>query len=116
MACGRRGRRASAICHAGPDETPGPTAYDLSRARDIASTFQLFVTLEIERIIVDMTNLHGARKYSDDGWRAMNATDLRAYVGLLILAGVYRSRGEAAASLWDAESRAAGPCSAPPCR
>ena len=34
----------------------------------------------------------------------MDATDLRAYVGLLILAGVYRSRGEAAASLWDAES------------
>ena len=34
----------------------------------------------------------------------MDETDLRAYVGLLILAGVYRSPGEAAASLWDAES------------
>ncbi|KAF0043668.1 hypothetical protein F2P81_005005 [Scophthalmus maximus] len=33
----------------------------------------------------------------------MNETDLRAYVGLLILAGVYRSRGEAAVSLWKAE-------------
>ncbi|XP_055772314.1 piggyBac transposable element-derived protein 4-like [Salvelinus fontinalis] len=57
----------------------------------------------IERIIVDMTNLQGVRKYGD-GWRPMDSTDLRAYVGLLILAGVYRSRGEAAASLWDAES------------
>ncbi|XP_045074426.1 piggyBac transposable element-derived protein 4-like, partial [Coregonus clupeaformis] len=37
-------------------------------------------------------------------WKAMDSTDLRAYVGLLILAGVYRSRGEAASSLWDAES------------
>ena len=34
----------------------------------------------------------------------MHATDLRTYVGLLILVGVYRSRGEATASLWDAES------------
>ena len=34
----------------------------------------------------------------------MDATDLRAYIGLLILAGVYKSRGEAAASLWDAQS------------
>ncbi|XP_038841602.1 piggyBac transposable element-derived protein 4-like, partial [Salvelinus namaycush] len=80
-----------------------PTAYAASRALDIASAFRLFVTPAIERIIVDMTNLQGVRKYGD-GWRPMDSTDLRAYVGLLILAGVYRSRGEAAASLWDAES------------
>ncbi|KAE8280226.1 hypothetical protein D5F01_LYC20780 [Larimichthys crocea] len=34
----------------------------------------------------------------------MDEIDLHAYMGLLILAGVYRSRGEATASLWDAES------------
>ncbi|XP_042170595.1 piggyBac transposable element-derived protein 4-like [Oncorhynchus tshawytscha] len=84
-------------------QTPGPTAYAATQARDIASAFHLFVTPAIERIIVEMTNLHGARKYGD-GWRPMDATDLHAYLGLLILAGVYRSRGEAAASLWDAES------------
>ncbi|XP_052360982.1 piggyBac transposable element-derived protein 4-like [Oncorhynchus keta] len=98
-----RHRGSLAICHAGPDQTPGPTAYATTQARDIASAFHLFVTPAIERIIVEMTNLHGARKYGD-GWRPMDATDLRAYLGLLILAGVYRSRGEAAASLWDAES------------
>ncbi|XP_038854958.1 uncharacterized protein LOC120052200 [Salvelinus namaycush] len=86
-----------------PGETPGPTAYAALRTRDIASTFHLFVTPAIERINLEITNLHGARKYGD-GWRAMDATDLRAYVGLLILAGVYKSRGEAAASLLDAES------------
>ncbi|XP_071029739.1 piggyBac transposable element-derived protein 4-like [Oncorhynchus clarkii lewisi] len=102
VAYGRR-RGALAICHVGPDQTPGPTAYAATQARDIASAFHLFVTPAIERIIVEMTNLHGASKYGD-GWRPMDATDLRAYVGLLILAGVYRSRGEAAASLWDAES------------
>ncbi|XP_020359447.1 piggyBac transposable element-derived protein 4-like [Oncorhynchus kisutch] len=79
----------------------GPLA--ICRTRDIASAFHLFVTPAIGRIIVEMTNLHGARKYGD-GWRPMDTTDLRAYLGLLILAGVYRSRGEAAASLWDAES------------
>ncbi|XP_052379270.1 piggyBac transposable element-derived protein 4-like [Oncorhynchus keta] len=99
-----RKRWSSAICHAGPDDTPGPTAYGLSRTCDIVSTFHLFVTPEIERIIVDMTNLHGVRKYGDNGWRAMDATDLRACIWLLILAGVYRSQGEAAASLWDVES------------
>ena len=34
----------------------------------------------------------------------MDENDLRAYVGLLILVGVYRSRVEATASLWNAKS------------
>uniref|UniRef100_A0A3B4APE2 PiggyBac transposable element-derived protein domain-containing protein n=1 Tax=Periophthalmus magnuspinnatus TaxID=409849 RepID=A0A3B4APE2_9GOBI len=57
----------------------------------------------IEKIILEMTNLEGFLKYGDS-WKKMDETDLRTYLGLLILAGVYRSRGEAAASLWDAES------------
>ncbi|CAB1444156.1 unnamed protein product [Pleuronectes platessa] len=36
----------------------------------------------------------GNRKYCD-GWKGMDETDMRTYVGLLILAGVYRSRSEA---------------------
>ncbi|XP_062414083.1 piggyBac transposable element-derived protein 4-like isoform X2 [Pungitius pungitius] len=83
--------------------TPGPTEEAASRATDIASTFRLFVTPAIEDIVLEMTNLEGRRRYGDD-WKGMDRVDLRAYVGLLILAGVYRSRGEAAASLWDAES------------
>lgn len=61
--CGRH--RARVICHAGPDETPGPTAYAVTR--DIASTFHRFVTPAIERIILEMTNLHRVRKYGE-GW------------------------------------------------
>ncbi|XP_047197199.1 piggyBac transposable element-derived protein 4-like [Hippoglossus stenolepis] len=82
---------------------PGPTTHATSRTRDLASTFCLFVTPTVENIILEMTNREGRRKYGDD-WKGMDETDLHAYVGLLILAGVYRSRGEAAASLWDAES------------
>ncbi|XP_022609640.1 piggyBac transposable element-derived protein 4-like, partial [Seriola dumerili] len=83
--------------------TPGPTRYAVSHAHDIVSTFYLFITPAIEKIILEMTNLEGFCKYGDS-WKKMDETDLQAYLGLLILAGVYRSRGEAAASLWDAES------------
>ncbi|CAJ1083086.1 piggyBac transposable element-derived protein 4-like [Xyrichtys novacula] len=82
---------------------PGPTEYSLVHARDIASAFFMFVTPSIERIILEMTNLEGRRKIGD-GWKRMDAVDLRAYMGLMLLAGVYRSRGMATASLWDAES------------
>lgn len=34
----------------------------------------------------------------------MDVTDQHAYMGLLTLAGVYRSRGETASSLWNAET------------
>ncbi|XP_056267070.1 piggyBac transposable element-derived protein 4-like, partial [Pseudoliparis swirei] len=86
-----------------PPSLRGPTAYAKSHARDAASTFRMFVTPAVERIVLEMTNLEGSRKYGD-GWKGMDETDLRAYMGLLILAGVYRSRGEALSSLWDAES------------
>ena len=87
-----------------PEGPPrGPTAYAVSHARDILSTFLLFVTPRIERLVLDVTNREGYLKRGDE-WRAMDATDLRAYIGLLILAGVYKSRGKAAASLWDAQS------------
>ncbi|KAL7399436.1 hypothetical protein ABVT39_024263 [Epinephelus coioides] len=58
---------------------------------------------ELEALILDHTNREGVRRRGDD-WREMDSVALRAYMGLLILAGVYRSRGEAAASLWDADS------------
>ncbi|XP_046872053.1 piggyBac transposable element-derived protein 4-like, partial [Hypomesus transpacificus] len=86
------------------ERTPrGPTAYAVSHALDIVSAFLLFVTPQIETVILDETNREGYLKRGEE-WKAMDASDLRAYIGLLILAGVYKSRGEAAASLWDAQS------------
>lgn len=83
--------------------TPGPTRSAISHAHDIVSTFQLFITPAIENIILEKTNLEGFCKYRHS-WKRMDETDLHAYSGLLILAGVYRSGGQATASLWDAES------------
>ncbi|XP_053296890.1 piggyBac transposable element-derived protein 4-like [Pleuronectes platessa] len=83
--------------------SPGPTMQAKYGAGDIASTFSLFITPMVEDIILENTNREGRRKYGDE-WREMYEVDLLAYIGLLILAGVYRSRGEAAASLWHPEN------------
>ncbi|KRZ53373.1 hypothetical protein T02_13840 [Trichinella nativa] len=50
-----------------------------------------------------MTNLKG-RSCSPETWKPLDVTDSRANIGLLILARVNRSRGEATKSLWNAEN------------
>ncbi|XP_036958596.1 piggyBac transposable element-derived protein 4-like [Acanthopagrus latus] len=65
--------------------------------------FELFLTDSIKNIVVNMTNLEGKRVYKDN-WKEVTQTDMNAYMGVLILAGVYRSRNESTSSLWDAES------------
>ncbi len=37
-------------------------------------------------------------------WNEVDRTDIEAYIGLLILCGVYKSRNENVASLWDADT------------
>lgn len=52
-----------------------------------------------------MTNLYGVRKYKDS-WKNIDLATLHAYFGLLLLAGVYRSKGECMTELWnDARGR-----------
>ncbi|XP_028820478.1 piggyBac transposable element-derived protein 4-like [Denticeps clupeoides] len=80
---------------------PGPTHYAVSRVYELSDSFDLFITEEIFAIITNCTNLYGRRK--DPQWQDLDGTTIRAYIGLLLLAGVYRSRGEAIRSLWDAE-------------
>ncbi|XP_026464487.1 piggyBac transposable element-derived protein 4-like [Ctenocephalides felis] len=47
-----------------------------------------------------MTNLYGLRKFKET-WENIDLVTLRAYFGLLLLAGVYRSKGECMTELWD---------------
>ncbi|XP_034060484.1 piggyBac transposable element-derived protein 4-like isoform X1 [Gymnodraco acuticeps] len=77
---------------------PGPTRYAITIIDDVESSFNLFFTAEIISSIVDMTNLQGGRSVAN--WSDVDATDIRAYIGLLILAGVYKSKGESTRSLW----------------
>ena len=81
---------------------PGPTRYAITRIDDVESSFNLFFTAEIISSIVDMTNLQGGCSVAN--WSDVDATDIRAYIGLLMLAGVYKSKGESTRSLWDDHS------------
>ncbi|XP_025760986.1 piggyBac transposable element-derived protein 4-like [Oreochromis niloticus] len=83
--------------------TSGPTRFAITRVDDIDVTFQLFISPPIERIILDMTNLEGRRVFQEK-WKPLDRTDLHAYIGILILAGVHRSKGEATESLCNEEN------------
>lgn len=77
----------------------GPTTYASARATDSLASF-LMIIEPIEKIVLDMTNLYGRRRYKDK-WIDLDIFTMRAYYGLLLLAGVYRSRGEDISELWD---------------
>lgn len=77
---------------------PGPTRYAVSHVEDIEPSFELFVTPSIEKYCASDDKFRG------DSWKDLGVTDLKADIGLLILARVYRSNVEATASLWNAET------------
>lgn len=77
----------------------GPTAFATARCYDPLSSFSLFIE-PIENFVVDMTNKYGLNRYKEK-WKAVDVTTMRAYYGLLLLAGVYRSKGEDVTELWD---------------
>ncbi|XP_048879142.1 piggyBac transposable element-derived protein 4-like isoform X3 [Brienomyrus brachyistius] len=80
--------------------TPGPTRFCISQAQDIASTFMSFFPESMENIIIDMTNLEGEKRFSND-WQKLTATEFKAFMGLLILAGGFQSSKESIGKLWD---------------
>jgi len=93
--------------------TPGPTHYAVVRVDNIESAFDLFFTTAIIDLIVGMTNLNGCRSLKN--WTDADSTELRACIGPLILAGVFRSKGDTTLYLWDerrgrAIFRATMPC------
>ncbi|XP_070604145.1 NADH dehydrogenase (ubiquinone) complex I, assembly factor 6 isoform X1 [Erythrolamprus reginae] len=83
--------------------TTGPTTYAISRISDIRSAFALFLNTTILNILIQMTNIEGQQVYGDK-WHKLDVTALNAYIGLLLLAGVYKSYGEATKSLWNPET------------
>ncbi|XP_026150656.1 M-phase phosphoprotein 8 isoform X3 [Mastacembelus armatus] len=79
--------------------TPGPTRYARARIGELSDSFDLFFTTKITKLVTEYTNLHGRRIVPE--WKDLDATTMRAYFGLLLLAGVYRSRTEPTRNLWD---------------
>lgn len=78
--------------------TPDPTLYTVARMSSSETAFALFVDEEIVAKIVATTNLQELRSLKN--WSPLTPQELRAYICLLILAGMYRSRHEATSSLW----------------
>lgn len=82
---------------------PGPTQMAVTHTQDIKSSFKLFIPDSMQKIILDCTNLEGKRVLGER-WKEMDQIHLHAYFGLLILAGVFRSKWKSAESLWDTET------------
>nr|XP_020462270.1 LOW QUALITY PROTEIN: piggyBac transposable element-derived protein 4-like [Monopterus albus] len=82
---------------------PGPTRMAISHVTDIRSTFHLLMPDSILQIILDCTNREGRRVYGEK-WKVMDMILMYAYLGLLYLAGVFKSNGESLHSLWSAET------------
>ena len=70
--------------------THSPTRYAVSMMRTWPLTYHLFIPPAIEKVILEMTNLEGFQKYGDS-WKSTDEIDLHAFIGLPIIAGVYRS-------------------------
>ncbi|XP_031583572.2 piggyBac transposable element-derived protein 4-like [Oreochromis aureus] len=79
--------------------TPGPTHYATARISSPVSAFDLLFAEDLMQLIRHFTNLQGKRSVKQ--WKDVGEEELRAYMGLLILAGLYRSQHEATESLWD---------------
>jgi hypothetical protein len=78
---------------------PGPTAYATRHGNTISDAFELFVTPHMMDIVLKMSNIEGKKVFADS-WIEITEVELKAYVGLLLLAGVYRSAAEATEELW----------------
>jgi hypothetical protein len=73
-------------------QVPGPTAYARRNSDTMISTLELHITKHISRTILKMSNEEGARVFGDE-WTPIGEDEFYRYMGLLYLAGVYRSNG-----------------------
>ncbi|XP_028681576.2 piggyBac transposable element-derived protein 4-like [Erpetoichthys calabaricus] len=85
------------------ETVPGPTRMAMTCVTDIKSAFQLVMPNLIQKIIIEMTNLEGSHVLREK-WKEHSVMHLCAYLGVLILPGVYKSKDESIASLWDIET------------
>ncbi|KAM4031867.1 LOW QUALITY PROTEIN: piggyBac transposable element-derived protein 4-like [Anomaloglossus baeobatrachus] len=74
--------------------TPGITRFAVTRVSDNKTCFDLFMRLSIKKVIIAMTNLEG-KKVHGNMWNDLHDDDLDAYIGVLLLAGVYKYCNEA---------------------
>ena len=97
---GAQGRRAAAnVMHS----NPGPTRYALRNVDTPASALGLFLREPLLIEIMKWTNKEGEAVFGDN-WKILEHEELLCYIGLLLLAGVYKARNEPVAQLWSTNS------------
>ncbi|XP_050512449.1 piggyBac transposable element-derived protein 4-like [Diabrotica virgifera virgifera] len=85
------------------NNTPGVTRYACARIFDIQNSFDVLFSDIVANQIISMTNLEGQRVFGTD-WKDLDKIVFQAYLGLLLLAGVFKSHGESTKSLWNEET------------
>jgi hypothetical protein len=63
------------------------------------SSLKLFITHEITSHIVKCTNIEGQQIFEQQ-WKDTNIDEMYAFIGLLLLAGVYRCKNSSIVELW----------------
>lgn len=80
---------------------PGVTTFAASRVRSdpvLDCFFLIFSKAMIDTILYE-TNRHGS-KTNGDTWRDVDSTEMNAFLGLVLLRGVYMASGESVDELW----------------
>ena len=86
---------------------PGPTSFAKQRVSDensVVDCFLVFFSPQMLDHIVECTNNEG-RRVKQELWTLTSRKELKAFVGLLLLRGVYKASGESTEELWSADGR-----------
>ncbi|OWA54364.1 putative PiggyBac transposable element-derived protein 4 [Hypsibius exemplaris] len=78
---------------------PGVQPHAAARVNVIRDAFDLFFTVQMQAVILLHSHAEGLARYGDF-WKPLTAEELCAYVGLLILMGVFKDATLSVADLW----------------
>ena len=88
------------------DSNMGPTAECKRKVISVEATFRLFFIDCMIEMIVKHTNEEGCRRHNQN-WTCTDSAEIRRYIGVILLAGVFRSSNE---SIFSRVQRMVGLC------
>ncbi|KAF8792103.1 hypothetical protein HNY73_003749 [Argiope bruennichi] len=77
--------------------TPGVTRYSTSRITNVKNSFETVFSSTIQKEIIKLTNIDGKNVHRKE-WKILDNITFEAYIGLLLLVGVYKSQGSLASN------------------
>lgn len=80
-------------------EKSGPSRFANREVDSISSSFLIYFRKRLLEIIVKWTNAEGNRVF-DKEWKPIDIIELKKFIGLLLLIGVYKSKNETVSELW----------------